>query len=269
MCADGGACPEGFHCGADRRCHVGDKTDVSARRGGGRAAVQRSAARRAVRSDLPAGVRVRPLQPGRGQARVRAGRAARSPATFATCRTTTAPRASSACASRAAPKTRTRGFSWGAATGTARGTSTATACRATCPSSAPSPRAMRACQLPPRTCDPVTATTSCGSPLLGCYVESNGRLVLRLPGAGGAATSLRLVDRLRARVQMRAARVAGRRRVAGGCAGWTGRTACPDERVHGDARRCDVRLLHPLTSERRLSSFECPPPRRRCRGSLI
>ena len=36
--------------------------------------------------------------------------------------------------------------------------------------------AMRACQLPPRACDPVSATTTCGSPLLGCYVESNGRL---------------------------------------------------------------------------------------------
>jgi hypothetical protein len=42
-----------------------------------------------------------------------------------------------------------------------------------------------ACQLPPRACDPVDATATCGSPLLACYVSDRGLTFCDCPGDAG------------------------------------------------------------------------------------
>ena len=46
-------------------------------------------------------------------------------------------------------------------------------------------QAMKACQLPPRTCDPVSSTTTCGSSLLACYVSDSGKTYCDCPGFAG------------------------------------------------------------------------------------
>ena len=183
-CAEAGtACPEGFHCGGDRRCH-GRKADVSARRGGRAPGVPIE----------PLGQQCDPIR----QQGCECGRRCNLHDEKLDCVPPGNKIAGDFCnlvsddcaaglvclSELCSPEDADAGQQVGRAIATVPGTSTATACRATSRSRAPSAtQLLTACQLPPRTCDPVNATTACGGPLLACYVETTGVCPASAPGS--------------------------------------------------------------------------------------
>jgi hypothetical protein len=183
-CGDGGACPEGYRCGADRRCHqgnpmtcqpdaavaalctdqvLGDQCDPVCQQGCdcGRCSLKGDkldciASGNKARGDIcnltnddcaPGFVCLRePCSPGQ-DAGVGVGRCYRFCASSAHC--------------------------------------DGARCDVPIYDSKDNDTGLRACQLPPKTCEPDGSTGDCGSALLACYVDSSGRTFCECKGVGG------------------------------------------------------------------------------------
>ena len=84
---------------------------------------------------------------------------------------------------------------------------------------------LSACQLPPRTCDPVDATHQLRQLAARLLRRQQRTHVLRVPRGRGGRRAMRRVHRAAFQDSGACSKAAGRRRAAGGCAGWAGRTA--------------------------------------------
>jgi hypothetical protein len=186
MCADGGACPEGFHCGNDKRCHPGNMTMCLP-----------DAAVATLCNDQPLGEQCDPIcQQGCdcGRCNLDGDKLACVPpgnklrgdfcnlgnddcaAGLVCLQEPCSPESADAGGSRLG-----RCYRYCAGDQHCDGTS----CNVPIVTAAAT--SLLACQLPPRTCNPVGGSNTCGNALLGCYVDSGGDTFCECPGTSGDA----------------------------------------------------------------------------------
>jgi hypothetical protein len=183
-CADAGskACPEGFHCGADRRCHAGPTTMCPS-----------DAAVMPLCSDQPLGAQCDPIC----QQGCECGQRCNLDGENLKCVASGSKVAGDYCnlmsddcaaglvclkeqcsAEDAGPQVG-RCYRYCAGDQHCGGMM----CNVQVISAAATP--LSACQLPQRACDPVSATTTCGNALLACYVVDSGGTYCECPGFAG------------------------------------------------------------------------------------
>lgn len=183
-CSDGGACPEGFHCGVDRRCHVGQTTMC-----GSDAAVM------PLCSDQPLGKQCDPIcQQGCECGRCNlVGDDLRCVASGSKIAGDYCNLMSDDCAAGfvclrepCSAEDADAGPQVGRCYRYCAGDQHCDGMMCNVQVVSAGGTLLSACQLPPRTCDPVNATTTCGSSLLACYVVDNGRTFCECPQFAGA-----------------------------------------------------------------------------------
>jgi hypothetical protein len=184
-CAEGGACPEGYHCGADRRCY----------KGATRMCLPDAGAVTPMCSDQPLGEQCDPVcqqgcECGRcnlvgdnmGGAKldcVPPGAKARGE--FCNVASDDCGAGLVCLLEQCMPENPDAGPQLGRCYRYCAGDQhcDGTSCNVNIVTAA---GAMSACQLPPRACDPVVGNGTCGNTMLGCYIDSNGRTFCECSG---------------------------------------------------------------------------------------
>jgi hypothetical protein len=186
-CTEGGLCPDGYHCGADRRCHPGPSTMC----------LPDAGVVTPICSDQPLGDQCDPIcQQGCDCGRCNlVGNTLRCVAYGSKTRGAFCNLAADDCApghvclrelcspaDAGVDSDLGRCYRYCAGNNHCDGT----LCNVPIFTDTNMQSALLACQSPPQACDPVGDTDTCGNPLLGCYVESNGRRFCECKGVAGA-----------------------------------------------------------------------------------
>ena len=184
LCADGGACPEGFHCGNnDKRCHPGATSMCLA-----------DAAVAMLCSDQPLGEPCDPIcQQGCecGRCNLDGDKLACVPSggklRGAFCNVGNDDCAAGLVCLRepCSPESPDAGMLLGRCYRYCAGDQHCDGRLCNIPIVSAANTALSACELPPRTCDPVGGINSCGDARLACYVDSNGSTFCECSGFSG------------------------------------------------------------------------------------
>jgi hypothetical protein len=186
LCADGGACPEGFHCGAnDRRCHPGATSMCLP-----------DAAVAQLCTDQPLGSPCDPIC----QQGCACGRCNLNGETLACVPSGSKLRgdlcnldnddcvAGLVCLRElCSPQSPDAGQQFGRCYRYCAGDQHCDGRSCNVEIETAAATTLWACELPPRTCNPVGGSDSCGHGLLGCYVDSNGSTFCECAGDAGDA----------------------------------------------------------------------------------
>ena len=183
VCGDGGTCPEGYRCGGDRLCHKGGAMCLP------------DAAVAMLCSDQPLGQPCDPIcQQGCecGRCNLDGEKLACVPS-GSKLRGDSCNLGNDDCAAGlvcllepCSPASPDAGTQLGRCYRYCAGDQHCDGTSCNVPIVTAAATTLLACQLPPRTCNPVVGgSNSCGNALLGCYVDSNGSTFCECPGTAG------------------------------------------------------------------------------------